>query len=575
MNNKVFEELVKNNSFFNSLLEYNIYLEQDEAKKYLDSQQVHLENGEKVSINFLYDLYRNESFSYNLVELITNNLAFIKVGVSNGDQDELFYHITKSSLGAFLKKALEENKIDLNSGERRFADKLFAATAPEKLFEKTRGVEEVGNVDNEYYSYAIDDYFAFLGQDDEDYEAFFKDSTKDYKAHPKEVFIYMMLRYLKKEKIFDKYLFQQKYVDRYKELMSLQKIDLQALNKITKTDHERLEKVSLSDDLKEHILGDMPDTYDDFEKAMHVYIKMCRTFSYDDEFFVTARLGMKLTPYEMNKHNHLSLRDNKLVCFEFNLAYAKFLEELAINLEINEKETNQLSGMHANLSFRAGKFLVTADAVNSIFNGDLFGAKVGEPLIGLKCHNRNEETLKEFEEKKEKVYQDIRKREGKYPDIPNFKDSINSYISTNPDIRSVDLAEKMAIIYKKLETSEFKGMDALSYLVQLKKVLFTETEQEENFSVAILRDNLSYEQTQLTGASAIITINDKSFFDNPEDNIYYHYVAGKVPTIISKDDLAASFRMRDLEYVNLSYHQVPGFEVVEVKNDRNTNRNKR
>ena len=60
---------------------------------------------------------------------------------------------------------------------------------------------------------------------------------------------------------------------------------------------------------------------------------------------------------------------------------------------------------HANLEFRSDKFLVSADSVTSILQGDIMQAKLNQPLVGLKCVNRNQQTQQEFKQSLTKMYQ--------------------------------------------------------------------------------------------------------------------------------------------------------------------------
>ena len=50
-----------------------------------------------------------------------------------------------------------------------------------------------------------------------------------------------------------------------------------------------------------------------------------------------------------------------------------------------------------------------------------------------------------------------------------------------PNNLKLDLYERLAILIDKVNKTEMTGIDSLSYLLQLRKILFTENEMEKKY----------------------------------------------------------------------------------------------
>ena len=101
----------------------------------------------------------------------------------------------------------------------------------------------------------------------------------------------------------------------------------------------------------------------------------------------------------------------------------------------------------------------------------------------------------------------------------------------------------------------------MSYILQLRKVLFNEFEQKNNFKITILRDNKPNNENQIAMASAIFTINKDGFETNPNSNIYFYFnpTIGLIP--ISKDKLENDFNNNILAYIEEKDPKGPGINT--------------
>ena len=101
------------------------------------------------------------------------------------------------------------------------------------------------------------------------------------------------------------------------------------------------------------------------------------------------------------------------------------------------------------------------------------------------------------------------------------------------------------------------GIDTLSYVLQLRKVLFTEEERKDNVVVSIVRDNNPEQEGKIAAAKAIMAINKEGFEQAPDNTVYYYLDNNKL-VAISKEELQTKFANKDLEYIEKDDPRIPG-----------------
>ena len=90
-----------------------------------------------------------------------------------------------------------------------------------------------------------------------------------------------------------------------------------------------------------------------------------------------------------------------------------------------------------------------------------------------------------------------------------------------------------------------QGVDAMSYILDLLKVLFSYSERGSNIDFLILRNNESEEKASSIG---IFTINEKGFVKHPKASKYYVYIPQKAFTEIPKGYLSTLIDTKRIEY---------------------------
>ena len=102
------------------------------------------------------------------------------------------------------------------------------------------------------------------------------------------------------------------------------------------------------------------------------------------------------------------------------------------------------------------------------------------------------------------------------------------------------------------------GIDSLSYVLQLRKILFTEEQRKNNIGVTIVRNNEPMEDGKIAKASAIFTLNPNSFEDTPEQTVYFYYNPNQELVLITKEELQARFDEGTFSYIEEKDPRIPG-----------------
>lgn len=383
-----------------------------------------------------------------------------------------------------------------------------------------------------------------------------------------EYFIYALTKFIVDEHILDNYVMSEDMIDRISKLICNEVIDVESLNQITKTIDKEKDKVKVNERFHDYIMSDM-EGLSLLEKSIYIYIKMCKSFTYDEEFYASGQTGLPTLKHrDINNIEKIDLTNNKIVCYEFNAIYAKFLSELGINYISITRGGNEYGTGHAYLTYRIGKYLINADSVESIIRGDLFQAKLNLPLNGLVCKNANLDTKSEFSSIVDKVY----KRFIGYNTSSNisFEDIKNEYESLCSK-RSIPLEERASILINKVNGADLEGVDSLSYIIHLNNLLFTSLEKKKNMVVSLLKHNLGDDKV---GVSVIFTINKSDVNKNSDENKYIYYEPKNKLIEIQKDEILKEMKDGSLSYIKGSVYKIPGTNIGDELYERKTNRNK-
>lgn len=547
---------------FLSKLSKSLIIISPNVEKYQNDENQIDYNGKKISMQLLIDILSHDD-SYELVEKMYKNespsFCIFFIG-ENGEYISQYNFDKKSFLNTF-DKIIFNLPEDLLEKHQQLAKSMSFDNYIDNHIEDTYNIE----IDGKNYDIKVSDIINFLKLDSSKYDEIMSNESGLLFGIPKSEFIYAVSCYFKENKIVNNYVLDELFLKRLTSIDKSEQIDIEAYNKFNSIDDFNFENICVNEELKNYILNDIPQNLNTLEKAIYVYIKMCKTLTYDEEFYAMKQSGPVVFKHEdIDNVSQIGLKNNKVVCYEFNAIYEKMLAELKINFTTEQKLLNGFGGGHANLTFRVGKFIIEADSVTSILGSDMTQAKLNQPLHGLNCKNKNEETQQEFKKMVNKIYSLIASKEEKktlneVETTETFEDILQQYQSQTNNLQPVSISEKVNILVEKVNSTQMLEMDSLSYVLQLRKVLFTEQERRDNFRISIVRDSGVNNSNQYASANAIFALRlpneDKKMTVN-----YYFYTPGQKLKQLKKSELQTMFDDDKIGYVANDDPKVPGIK---------------
>ena len=561
------EQLLEKYPYLKNLTDHIIFITEKDYEQLTNGEKIKVDR-EEVSIEYLKRLLSNDFYFEYAIRYFTNEINFFRLAyIINGDTGGALGY-KKSTIVKALEELVSSKQIQLQLDEQLRYISLRNMISFDKFIEKHKGNNYNIEIDGNKYSIPIEQLISLMQLSTEEFDNIcFNNEIKEINGIQKEHLIYAAFKFFRENNAMEEYIMPNNIVNRYKDIDSLQKIDLQALNKHLITVDTKYKNIQIDENLKNAILNGMPEDISDLEKAIYIYIKMCKLLTYDEEYFAVNQRGIATQKHKnIDYVSSINLDNNKVVCFEFNLIYSKLLSELGLHFSSDYKNMiGEVYGEgHASLEFRYDKFLVSADSVTTILLGDIMQAKLNQPLVGIKCINRNKKTQQEFKQSMTKMYELINQQEKRIDSneqvehIETLDELLEEYSHTTSNIKEISLDERLSILIDKVNKSKMIGIDAYSYILQLRKILFNETQRENNIGLTIVRNNEPFEDGKIAMASAIFTINDKSFKDYPEDNKYYYFNPNHDLIPISKEELQSKFDDKILEYIEKDDPRIPG-----------------
>lgn len=484
---------------------------------------------------------------YNSEEDIRNNRADFGGGASIHSKSDLVRGLNQ----------LEENGAlgELQDTEKQRLAEFREITSPQSFVEKIRDTIYETQIDGKKCILPVDNIVRFLSLSPENLKDIcITDPDGKIGQLSKTEFAYAASEYLKKNKITENYVFSDNMERRINSLTSGQYIDFSAVNKLLETEDTLYEKVELNPELHDVILEQMPDGLSGLEKAAYIYAKMCTILTYDNKFMAANQEGEAAEKHKsLDYVGQISPDNNEVVCFEFNMIYAKMLDEQGLHFKSEYKNLigEDYGDGHANLEFRDGKFIVRADSVASILGGDIARAKLGLPLTGFECESPNPRTQKEFQDKVSAMYELVQSQE-------RDNDPWNEYDSLTENLHPVEFDEKKTILLDRLKSTNLRGIDAMSYALQLRKTLFSDQERKDNVSIVVLRNNAVNGDGPKLEAGAVIAMSGSNL-DNRDGNTSYYYLSSERElTSLTLEDIKSKLDDGTFEYIERKDPKIPG-----------------
>lgn len=553
MRKKFLNETISNYPYMKDILVDKVLLTNEEIKLYKKSEKLSI-NSNKLSLELLRNIIFDDELYKHLINTLDEGASRYKLYelVIGGDLRH-YADVSISSLFLLLEKASKEGNIVFDGIYLKRYEYITKVTNMKNLKEVYKDKKRKFVIDKKEHDINLADLIDFLLLEDGEYEAFFTSENFEYESLSKEEFVYCAIKFLKWENINDKFDIDERTKKRIMDLMSYKKIDYQSINKFNDINYENINGINLDEELKKYLLMGTEEFDTLLEKSIYIYIKMCKTFTYDEEFYANNQSGISAINHEQIENlANITLENNKIVCYEFNAIYACLLNQLGLKYEI---ESNSMRGFglgHANLTYKCEQYLVFADSVTSILNGDMLKAKLNLPLVGFRCENIFEKSKEEFTEILNKVY-------AKFKDNLSTEESIYLYELLFLEEVNVPFDDKVEILISKLKQSKLVGMDSISYLVYLRKKIFSKTENDINIKFSILRYNKIIGGKYVSTTCAIVTLSNTNIKDETENKYYLHDNNGDMFEI-SKEEIEYDLEIGILEYLNKDSRIIEGIQ---------------
>jgi len=565
------EEYMEKYPYLKKMSESTIFTTSDDIKKLRAAESIKIDDME-MSTEYLKRILQDEQYYKYALQFFTNKTrAFWVCYIIGGDTGGTISY-KKTQIMKGIEQLISSGEIVLQPEEQERYENLRKSISFEKFQEQNKDNHYSIHVDGDKYLIPAEQMISFMQLPEEEFNRICSSSEiKNIYGIPKEHFIYASYKFFEENKVMEEFMMPKVAVDRLSDIESFQKIDLQAINTYLETTDSMFRKATLNPDLEEKILSGMPEDATELEKAIYIYIKMCKLLTYDDEYYAANQKGkVALKHKDISYISSISPQNNKVVCFEFNLIYSILLDRLGIKFRSDYKNMAEESygDSHANLEFRSGKYLIIADSVISILEGDMMKAKLNQPLTGLQCMNRNTDTQLEFMSKASKMYKLIIEQEKQSGanvsarGVQTFEDIMSEYASVTTNLKEIGFDEKLLILIEKVNATRMVGIDSLSYALQLRKILFNQEERQNNLGISIIRNNEFLNSNGSIMGSAIFSLNKEGFEEAEDKNVYYYFQPNHELVPISKEELQEKFNDELFEYIEKDDPRIPG--IIEV-----------
>ncbi len=370
--------------------------------------------------------------------------------------------------------------------------------------------------------------------------------------------------------------FSNNILQNYKSIDEYKTINIEALNILNETEDKLYSQVALDPEFVNCIMAKVPKEFNKLEQAIYIYITLCKGFTYDDAYFTNSG-------YDDAYKSHKSIEDlqrlntnknNKLVCYEFNMIYSIFLNKLGINFISLDRcgspiKDEDYANVHASIKFKVGDYLVFADSVTSILGGDLINAKLDEPLIGIVCKNNDLKMKKQFNEHVKKVYNYIIEHDSTKKQLtPNFEDALQEFKNFEDGKPIPSFEDRLKLFLTCLKNCKLAPVDAIGYGIKLKHTLFSLEELAYKFDYLMVENINNTLTNNKPTISAIITTNNSNIDKEPEKNTYYFYNANGKIKQIKPISIKLLIKLGLLKYHSLGDH-IPGIDKLKIDDAKN------
>ena len=448
-------------------------------------------------------------------------------------------------------------------------NEITKASSFTKLSKHYQGKTFSYEIDGKVVDFVADDFLKFLTLPEDQFLAAIEDFSSFSSSSTREEFLYALSEFVTAEKVFDRSYFPTELVLRFQNLNDFKIVDYQSIGELTETQNRYLDKTFVSPELEDAVVRDMPPNYNDLQKSVYIYLKLCQLLTYDTEFYAVNQKGPRIKKHTNISHvKEITPDNNDAVCYEFSVIYGKLLSQHTNSThELVFKNSMFGSGRYGNdhtfLEIRSDKFLLRADSIRGVMSSDLTNQKVGRQINGLTCLNKSRDTAMEFKQTLNQVSEDLKAQTiinaGK--DLPtDFQSSVEAYRAMQDENAPyIDVRTRLDFMTKQIEDLGLTGIDALAYMLQLRKTTFSTKEQYENVFINVLREQPVLPDGDVF-STAVVTLSD-NYREKDAECEYVIYRPGEPLVDTPREEMCDLFNNGNLSYVSLYDEPVPGLNA--------------
>ncbi len=267
-------------------------------------------------------------------------------------------------------------------------------------------------------------------------------------------------------------------------------------------------QIHVNSKLKNAIINTIPEEFDQLEKSIYVYTKLCQILSYNPKYFVGKTREYNKS---VSKIETIDQTNNSVVCYEFSYMLADLLREIGIT-QIKEQKLNgdSFKDQHANISFMVDGLVIFADSTRSVLQGDLTSLKYSSKMSGIRCELYDEESQQKFRNAKERVSRYINKEYNAY----------DSMLPSKKELEELSINSKFILFNNLLANSHLSQVDFIAYANRLVTILNLNVETKLFYNEATENFYLQIIPTSYFGEgllSYVIDSTTKKVYDKPDE----------------------------------------------------------
>lgn len=264
-----------------------------------------------------------------------------------------------------------------------------------------------------------------------------------------------------------------------------------------------------SDSLSNSILESIPSEFNQTEKAIYIYAKLCKTLSYDPIYYYNGNL---LTHTNVSNIEEYDDMNNEVVCYEFSYILADLLKQTGIeHIKEGEIVEGNFKNEHANVLFESDDLIIRADSTRTVLGGDMSESKYKNSLAGIRCELYDEEAQQRFKNYKNKVRTYLDEEDKKFASM--FPDP--EVIKLQPE------NDRLIMFNNYLEQSDLKNADLVSYAMELRDTLNLGIDMSVYFDQETRSKMLLNVRFDACDQQKIENIRNYSYFMNTVDKQIY------------------------------------------------------